>query len=263
MALRKLLFFWKNHFDTATVTATSENPDFPVENLQDRWATWDWRSAGVAGAIEVVADLGPLWATKPVQGFILEHMNLTAGAAVELGGHATDPTGLAHTTYEAPITVTAAMIAAKRIAVELPAAETFRWWRLIVADAGNPDGYLSASRVYVGPVFTGKYHYRAGSGRDRVDLSTVGRSTGGQKTASKQAKYDTQNLLITMHGQADVGGYDDIDAECGVSRPLWIALDSSDPAGTTVYVSFARTISRPTKTSELPWAAVLAIEEEL
>jgi len=259
----KIDFFWKNHFDTATVTATSEDPDFPVENLQERWATFDWRSAGVAGAIEVVADLGADWATKSVGGFVLENMNLTAGAAVEIGGHPTDPTGLGATAWSAPITVTAEMIAKKRIAVKLPAEETYRFWRVVIVDAANPDSYLSASRIFFGEVFTGKYHYQPGGGRDLIDPSSIGQSAAGQKTSSRQPVRDTYAPVVTIAGLADIDGYDAMARWCGAySRPLWVALDSTDITDSMVYISFMETVKRPLRTSQRLYLSTLRMEDE-
>lgn len=263
MSTPKLDFFWKNHFDAATVTANSEDPDFPVENLQERWATWDWRSAGVAGAIEIVADLGAEWATKPVLGFVLENMNLTAGAAVEIGGHPTDPTGIGATAYSTSVAVTAEMIAKKRIAVKLPAEETYRFWRVVIVDAANPDGYVSASRVFFGEVFRAKYHYKPGGGRDLVDPSSIGQSPAGQKTSSRQPARDTYSLPVTIAGLADIDGYDEMARWCGAyTRPLWVALDSTDITGSIVYISFMETIKRPLRTCLTPWSTTLRLEDE-
>jgi len=263
MAVKKLRFMWLNYFDSATVTASSEAADYPVSNLQNRWKTWDWRSVGVAAGIEIISDLGSAWATKPVQAFVLENMNFTVGMTVELGGHAADPTALEHTTYENVITITAAMAAAKRIVVFLAAAETYRWWRIKMSAGGGAITYLSASHPYLGPYFEPVRSYRTQWKRWPESDSVISYSDGGQASATERPVFWVYELPITIVGAADAQAYAAIDTECGIKKPLWICIDTTDEIASTVYGHFLEYIAFPSMVDGRLWETTLLFREEL
>lgn len=267
MAAKKLQFFWQNWFDSAIVTASSEDPEYPVENLQNRWATWDWRSGVPDTAVDVwiVVNLG---IQKTIEGFVLENMNFEVGTTVELGGHATDPTALAAgaTTYFHVITITAEMVTAKRVVFILPAGTAFQWWRILMADVvGTWPGYFSASRVYLGPVFQPKYHYQPRPVQVRASDSEVGYSAGGQTTAVKRPRYWTYDLPISIVG-TDGEKFADMDEECGVDTPLWVCLDSTSDVTritSTIYVAFMEHIVFPAIVDNCLWESSLKLRQEL
>jgi hypothetical protein len=263
MILKKMRFFWQNWFDSAVVTANSEVADYPVTMLQNRWKAADcgWRSAGAdTGGVEIVENLLD---PRAVEAFILENMNLTAGAFVELGGHASDPTGEEHTSYELPITITAAMIAAKRIEITLPAAETYQWWRLLISDPGNPDGYLSASRIYLGPIFEPEGECRGNSNHWPESDSEVSYASGGQASVTERPLYEVYDVPISIIGQSDAIGYSAINTECGKKLPLWICLDTTDEIASTIYAHFLEYIAFPMTVSGALWEPSLKFREEL
>ncbi len=263
MAVKKLRFLWDNWFDAATVTASSSAADYPVEMLQNRWkaAECGWRSTGLA-AEWVIADLG---SARAVQAFVLENMNLTAGATVELGGHASDPTalGAGDTTYHLHITVTAAMVTAKRIVVNLAAAETYQWWRLLVTDAGNGDGYLAASRIYLGPYFEPTRTYRTQWKHQPESDTKADYSSGGQASVQVRPDYETYDVPIGIAGQADATAYAAINTTCGKKKPLWICMDSTDLPTYTVYGHFLEYIPFPSVIDGRAWESSLRFREEL
>jgi hypothetical protein len=259
MATRRLYFYWQNWFDSATVTASSEATDYAAANLQNRWATFDWRSTAADTAGEwIKANLG---SAKAVKSIILEHMNLRAGDTVALEGNATDAWGAP--SYSLPITITAAMVAAGRIVITLAAAQTYQWWRLTMADAGNPDGYLSASRVYLGPCFEPGLRYGPTPTQVRDSASEVGESSGGQSSAVKRPKRWTYDLPITILGQTDADAYADMDDECGIDTPLWVCFDSTDEPTNTVYVRFAEHIPFPAVIDGSLWETSIRLRQEL
>lgn len=264
MVISKMRFFWQNWFDSATVTASSEAADYPVAMLQNRWKheACGWRSTGLS-AEWIIANLG---SAKAVQGFVLENMNLTAGATVELGGHASDPTaiGAGATTYHLHITVTAAMVLAKRIIVKLAAAQTYQWWRLLLTDAGNGAGYLAAARAYLGPVFEPAGWGHGGPWtRVRESGSQVSYSQGGQASAVIGPKYWVYDLPISILGQSDADAYAAIDDECGIDTPLWICRDSTVEVASAVYGLFLEHTPFPSVVSGTLWETTLKFREEL
>jgi hypothetical protein len=259
MATRRLLFYWQNWFDSAVVTASSEDPEYPVSNLHIRWATWDWHSASASTAGDQI--VSNLLAPRAVKSFILENMNLRIGAIVTLEANAADAWG--PPAYSLGIPVTAAMVAAKRIVVTLAATQTYQWWRLNLADAGNPDGFLSASRIYLGPCFEPSLRFGPNPTQGRRSGSEVGYSGGGQATSVKRPKYWTYSLPMTILGKADADMFADIDDECGIDTPLWVCFDSLDEPANTIYVHFEEQIEFPAEIDGSLWETVFKLRQEL
>lgn len=263
MAAKILRFMWSNYFDSATVTTSSEAADYPVAMLQNRWKSEisGWRSTGLA-AEWVIADLG---SPKAVQAFVFENMNLTTGATVELGGHASDPTavGAGATTFHIHITVTAAMVAAKRIVIFLAAAETYRWWRLLMTDAGNGAGYISASRIYLGPHFEPVRGYRTEWKRVPGSDSTVDYSDGGQASVTERPMFWIYEIPVSIAGSADALVFIAIDETCGIKKPLWICLDATDEITRTIYGHFLEYIEFQSLIDGSLWETTLKFREEL
>jgi len=257
MAVKKLRFMWLNYSDSAIVTASSEAADYPVANLQNRWKTVDWRSTGLT-AEWVKENLG---SAKAVQAFVLENMNLTAGATVALQAHASDL--WTAPSYSLAITITAAMVAAKRIVIFLAAAETYQWWRLLVTDAANGDGHLSASRIYLGPYFEPTRSYKTQWERSPASDSVVSYSSGGQASVTERPIFWVYNLPISIVGSADELAYAAIDDTCGIKIPLWICLDSTDEIVRTVYGHFMEYIAFPSVIDGSLWDTNLKFREEL
>jgi len=129
-----------DNFATAaatTISVFSENPLFPIatalrapqlskigKTLSDS-AEWIKFDMGSAKACTYAA--------------IMNH-NLTAGATVHLQANATDSWGTP--SVDSTMTVADFMI--------LNFTETYRWWRITIADASNPDAEIRIGGIYIG-----------------------------------------------------------------------------------------------------------------
>ena len=253
MVFKKMMFYWQNYFDSAVVTASSEAADFPVEFLQNRWKTINWRSGPTGSAGEWIQAV--LTVPRAIQGFILENMNLSVGATVTLTGDGNNIFTIA---------VTAAMAAAKRIEVTL-AAETplYQTWILSMLDAGNPDGYLSGSRIYLGPIFEPEGQCRGDSNHWPESDSTTNYSDGGQASVTVRPPYEVYDVPIFIIGQTDADGYAAINTKCGKELPLWICFDTTDEIASTIYAQLLEYIAFPMKVSGVLWETSLRFREEL
>jgi len=252
MTLKKMRFFWQNWFDTATVTASSEVADYPVEQLQNRWKKVDWRSEATYSGGEWIQAVFTI--PRAIQGFILENMNLTTGATVTLTGDGNNIFTIAPT---------AEMVAEKRIVVVLASATpSYQTWLLSINDVGNPDAYLSASRIYLGPVFESDDHGSPWT-RVRESGSEVSYSDGGQASAVKRPKFWIYDLPITILGQSDADAFAAIDDECGIDTPLWVCRDTTAGVASTVYGSFLVHTPFPSIISGALWETSLRFREEL
>jgi hypothetical protein len=98
----------------------------------------DFRSAGLDSPVWLKADLG---SARQVRAFVLLHHNITSGATITLQANSADDWGAPP--YSQAITWAAGVLC-------FFLNETYRWWRLTVTDASNPDGYIRASELYLG-----------------------------------------------------------------------------------------------------------------
>lgn len=168
--------------DAATVTATDELGNFPVTNLQTKQPSVKWRTAGLSPA--VVIDLGSAGAINLVGLFAT---NTTSAATWRIRAAASEANLTASPGYDSgsvaawPETGMATDWPAVNLIHWLTAAQTFQWWRIDLADAGNPAGYLQAGRVYVAAAWQPTRNLQRGWSIEPQDESETFRAQGGQE----------------------------------------------------------------------------------
>jgi hypothetical protein len=135
-----------NLIPDATLTPTSEDADYPVENLQAEPVAETYRSAS-ASAQKILIDFA---APVTVDLFAVANHNLTSSATLTLrGGSSQDPDGM---DFEValPWGIHYALGARRNASFVLAAAETWQYWSLTIDDAGNPDGLLEIGLLMAG-----------------------------------------------------------------------------------------------------------------
>lgn len=143
----------ENWASDATISGGSFLASRPRANMQDIRLFRLARSADLSSASTyVIADLTT---ARPIRLVVITNHNLTAAATIRVRA-ATSEAGL---TSAAPVDVTQAVwlgsntpagnttraglpIHMPCALVILPADRTYRWWRIDIADAANPDGYV-------------------------------------------------------------------------------------------------------------------------
>lgn len=256
---KKVCLLWDNWFDVAIVTASTSEVDYPVELIQNRWRSSAWRSTDADSSGEwVKANLG---SARAVKAFVLENMNLRENAVVHIHGNGSDAWGSPSVSHT--ITVTEEMETEGRIVYLLSSEESYQWWLFELTDAGNPDGYISVGRIYIGPVFEPRYSFRAPWSRVRESGSEIMMSIGGQTSATKRPKYWRYSLPIQIVGSSDIESFMAIDEACGVDTSLWICLDPNDEIVTSIYSRFTDHPEYTTVSKGYLWETVLNFREEL
>jgi hypothetical protein len=109
---------------------------YGIERILDRSRMTYWKATGDTSE-NIVIDLG---SAQNVTAFILHDHNLTDSATVTLQGHTADSWGSPD--YENVCTIQDPIIEYLD--------ETYRYWRILIADATNPDGYIQAANVFLG-----------------------------------------------------------------------------------------------------------------
>jgi hypothetical protein len=108
-------------------------------NVLDRDRDTEWRSTGLTSQM-LTFDLGS--AQQPMALAVLDH-NLTSAASITLQGSAGAGFG-SPTTYVIP------WQSGKLLYFLSAPFPLFQYWRLVMSDAANPDGYLRISEVFLG-----------------------------------------------------------------------------------------------------------------
>ena len=223
MATKKLRILWDNLLLGSTPTASSEAADFPVEMLLNPWPKLGTQTTGVAAEWwKFDLGAGPDAATY----FVLWGHNLGAAATIVLQAIDTDDWG-------APAVNQAVTRTADKLVV--PIAATRRWWRLTLADAGNPDGYLGGGSAYLGPHFEFAYDFekRAPSFEDP---SIVDHADDGMPSGQSKDAYRTLEYSFSAVSAADYASLWTIWQTVRTGRPYTIVEDASDPSGTAYLV---------------------------
>lgn len=136
-------FAYSNLVDDATLTASSEDLRFPVENAQDQRLAKVWRTQQ-ATSVTCVVDLGSAQAVDTVA--IVGH-DLSTSATLTIEGNAADSWG-------APTFSTALTALDGMILKFFASAQTFQYWRFVIDDASAANAYVSIGRLWLGEYIT-------------------------------------------------------------------------------------------------------------
>ena len=130
---------WDNEFDKYTITASSEASGYPASNLQDISRKKTTRTTGAASEWWKIGNGTTKISISSIA--IAEH-NFTSGATVKLQGNDTD-------VWTSPAREEVIIWDAGIMTKFFTEAEYY-YWRLLVADSSNPDGYIEIGRIEAG-----------------------------------------------------------------------------------------------------------------
>jgi hypothetical protein len=195
--------------DRATLTASSASPSLPVKNLQDQQRTKKWRTTGCAEE-HVDIDFG---AVKPANALALIQHNLTYDGQITItAGSSPGASDLFSQTWPAweplfgfgeggsGVHGLGGYLTPAEVETYFPAGTMrliyfdevrARYWRITLADAGAPDGWLEAGRLILDYC---RQSTRMVSSPMRItpqDPSLVTYSKGGQAWRDAQTKFRT------------------------------------------------------------------------
>ncbi len=204
-------FCYENVADEAELTASSETSSLPASNVQDPRPTRVWRTSGAASE-SLVLDLGT--ARSVSMAALLEH-NLTAEATVTLQANSSDSWG--SPPLEESLGWHSGLI------VEFFEAAEYRYWRLVIADGGNADGYVQIGRVWLGGYFQPARDFSKDFTVRRVDPSTVVYSDSGSKSVGERTPYRVVEL--NFPSTEEKAEFEQVVEAAGVGGDLIAALD--------------------------------------
>lgn len=127
---------WNNTATSATLSATTEDSDYPVENIQDIRTKKVYRSTDDDD--ERIVFSGSATASYVV---ILNH-NFTSGSTIKIEGNNTDSWG--SPSFSETITYNSGIM------IHSFTEATYSFWSLSIDNASNPDTYIEVGFVFIG-----------------------------------------------------------------------------------------------------------------
>lgn len=225
---------WDNLLDSsnAVLSVTSAAAGYPVTLVQSYQRSYRWRSTSLANQT-ITLDNG---SAQTISCVVLWDHNLTTSATV------TVTVSSDNVTYEDFNIGTPT--AAGKLIIFGPTVER-RYLKILIADASNPNAYLSVGRVFVGDYYETEYNYSDGWTIDVVNLSRRVRGPAGNSQSVVAPSYKKISLSMELMTTDDRDAFIDIVEDCGINIPMWIMLDIDfEPDKHTFYVTLDEQLSR-------------------
>jgi hypothetical protein len=212
-------YFWNNLIDGASVSfsASSEDSEFPVENLADQRIEKVWKTGATLTDESVVIDFG---AAVAIQAFICHaHDLLDTDSTIKIQGNAT----LAWTSPSVDVTLTRV---AGPIVKVWDNAQVYRYWRFIFTKA-SAGVSRSVGRLFLGPLFSASNPVDKGYKESISDPSVVTSSISGQVYSNVKTTF--RNYALTFDGILDTekDSYDLMTQGMGTHSSFFMQISAS------------------------------------
>ena len=218
-------------WDAATITGSSQaNTDLVPANVVHDHVSKMWRTTGKASENIVFA----LGSAKKITCFSMFTFNLTASATVTLQANASNSWG-------SPSYSQALTIATDADGAVLPRSvyfldQTYRYWRVTLADSGNSDSYLQIGRMAAGEYYELTRNINQNFNLTMFDPSEGDRVPGRQTFFRNRNRYRRATVRYNLQSQTQTDKLSAIMLKTGNSRPIVLALDPTDrPSKDSMY----------------------------
>jgi len=193
---------------------------YGVGNLVRNDRNTYWKGADSTTSVNIVVDLG---SATQVTMFVLADHNLTSGATLTLEANATDSWG-------SPSYTNTVSTISEPIVEYLD--ETYRYFRIVIADAANPDSLISIGKLFVGEYeevsageLVGGANFGTGRNQRRAQVRNVADS--GQVRSRLYSVREEFNLEYTWLTTAELATLQTVwqasnDVDTGQRKSLWV-----------------------------------------
>jgi hypothetical protein len=211
--------------DDATLTSDNGDPNYPLSALQDIHLSNAFRFADLTGGY-IDIDLGEAADVSCIG--VISNISLTG--SITLKGNSSE--SWTSPPFEHSLTV------ADRNLIEYFDTETYRYWRLEIDDAGNPEGHIEVNKV-----FLGEYIQLPGVSTDfnfeDKTLSTREFSPTGQPFSvvrPQRMRFDFSFPAMTTSERDEIRAAYNAN---GIHTPMWLAIwEESFDVQEPMYVLF-------------------------
>ena len=245
--------FYDNKTDSATLTASTENADFPVSNLQNFIPSKVWKT-GIQETDEyIVFDL--LTAQTVTACIIYNHNFDETETAIKVQGNSSNSWGspaIDETLTYAPTTLFKAFTGG-----------SYRYWRVTFTKANTTD-VKSIGRVFLGDCIEAEVDFD-GYALAVNDLSNAERAIGGQIYTEQKEQFRNLDLSLTGKDNATKEAVETMYETNGKHTPVFVQVMDSSPLNEVLYMRLtdnqAFKISSWNNTPV--WDLALSLEEQI
>jgi len=220
MSLEHTRFLWNNLFDDATLDASTEATNYPVENIQNEWPTFAWRSTGDTSEWITIALAAA--GSYDVKSLIVKGHNFTAGASIHVQAGTSTAYGDLDEVHPA---------FAETMTIFWNSAQNFQYWKITITEPASTDHYIKIGRIFIGGYFSPAYDVSSYA-MQITDPSEIGLSAGGQVSAANRMHYKAWTYQFAYVPSSDKDTFESIFAEVGFSKPYFIVENIYDSAST-------------------------------
>ena len=246
-------------WDAATVTASSSSAsELGAANVVDPQPSKVWRSTGDT-AEWVKFDLG---SAKQITCIGLFNFNFTSGATVTLQANASDSWGAPSYSQALTIAADSDSVVLKRLVYFLD--QTYRWWRITIADASNPDGYVEIGRVAAGQYYAPTRNIQEQYRYQGQDPSERERLPGAWSPSVSRARYRTADVSFPFANQTQADKFWAIFDKVGNETPIILSVEpTTRPSQDSMYCTLETPLSLTNATLTYWDVVTLRFEEKV
>lgn len=206
-----------------TFTASTEDSEFPVENLRDPLRSKVWRTTDVDDQY-VIVDLGTSEEADSFAVFFRSNqpIRLTNGATIKIEGNGS-------TNFAAPLFSATVTLDDENGVIShfLTTAENHRYWRLYIDDPGNPYGGIEVAQFVVGKAL--KFDGAArGFKWGMIDPSNTQRTPFGQKYSDVLPTRKTFSFELPIEDFDHFEDAAEFYEQVGVTESFMTSLDAEE-----------------------------------
>lgn len=215
---------WQNWHRIATLTASSENSDWPLVFLQNEISGLVHRTTGKTSEWWKW-DLGEM---KELNYFIFYNHNFSQSATIQLQANSIDD-------WANPPVNETLQWSSNKIAKYFSSAQSYRYWRLVVQDSLNSQSYLQGGWAYLGKYFEPSRYFSKIEIED-IDPSLISFSDDGQGSAVEKTKYWRRGYEFQGLLDSEIEEIRKIFEEIGMTKSFFVIEDTNDFPNSLYYV---------------------------
>jgi hypothetical protein len=212
---------------SVTITATSEDPNFPASNLKRYQRSRVWRSSGIASIERIVFDLQTAeqidsfaMLFNPIQG---EGVKFSDSAVIKLQANATNSWG------SPALEVTLSIDSAYDVITYFFATpQSYRFWAVQIQDAGNAFGYLEIPKIILSKSTQLGQTPEIGFSDVLTDQSKISDTPYGHRYSDVYPERRSFQFDYSALAMEDVEALQQIFRRVGKVTPIALALDPTE-----------------------------------
>ena len=187
--------------------------------------------------------------------------NLTSSATVTLQANASDSWGSPSFSQALTIPTDSDGNVIKRIVYFLD--QTYRYWRVTLADSSNTNSYLDVGRMAAGIYYEPTRNIGQNFSINMFDPSEGARVTGRQTFFRSRNKYRRASVNFSLQDQTQTDKLSTVMEKVGNSRPIVLSLDPSNrPSKDSMYCYLETPLSQSHQFINNYNTATLVFEEK-